>query len=71
MVLNKLDVYPDSDFWPSDLNATRTIVVDLTHLPIYEAKGEPVVKLTDLQQVCGILPPQIQSKLQIAKRLGC
>lgn len=71
MTSNKLNVYPDSDFLPGDLNVTEKIVVDLTHLPIYEAKGEPVVKLTDLQQVDGILLPQIQSKSQAPREHSC
>lgn len=69
MPLNKLNVYPDSDFWPSSIelqpeNPEKTI--DLSSLPVYRVGGTAVIRLIDLQSVRGIIPPKVTELIRVA-----
>ena len=51
MPSNRLNVYPDSDFWFDDLVSTFPSVIDLSAVKVYRVNGEEMVKLSDLQKL--------------------
>lgn len=66
MSLNKLNVYPDSDFWPNTFGIQSEAVIDLSHIQVYKVKRELMVRLVDLKKVKGIIPPEADQEIQVA-----
>lgn len=51
MPLNRIGVYPDSDFGYSSLSTQLLNIVDLTKVKVYKVNGEAMVKLSDLEEL--------------------
>ena len=51
MPSNRLNVYPDSDFWPDTPAERWPSVIDLTTVKIYSVKGVDMVRLSDLERL--------------------
>jgi len=49
MPFNRLNVYPDSDFFSDSLEAQQPVILDLTHFKVHQVNGEAMVKLSDLK----------------------
>jgi hypothetical protein len=49
MPSNRLNVYPDSDYWPDNLTERWPSVIDLTAVKIYRVNGVDMVRLSDLE----------------------
>lgn len=58
MSTKKLNVYPDSDFWPESPSFLPTTSVEQSEIAVYYVNGKAMIKLEDLRHLIPDLDTQ-------------